>query len=108
MSKQEDERLYNQLYTSILHHSKSFTVMTDFEFMALSEQDRIRLLSTADYIAKSEEVPAMLFLVEQFFVEVFCDIDGNLLTAITYSSSAILPDQYLDWVNLDEIADRFK
>jgi hypothetical protein len=82
--------------------------MTDFEFIALPEQDRIRLLSTAYYIATSEEVPAMLFLVDQFFVEVFCDIDGKLLTTITYSSSAILPDQYLDLVNLDEIANRLK
>lgn len=49
--------------------------MTDFEFITLPEQDRIRLLSTAYYIATNEEVPAMLFLVDQFFVEVFCDID---------------------------------
>jgi hypothetical protein len=82
--------------------------MTDFEFIALPEQDRIKLLSTAYYIATSEEETAILFLVDQFFVEVFCDLDGNLITTITYSSSSILPDQYLDLVNLDEISNRLK
>ncbi len=82
--------------------------MTDFEFIALPEQARIEILSTAYYIATSEEVPAMLFLLDQFFVKVFCDLDGNRLTTITYSSSSILPDQYLNLVNLDEIANRLK
>lgn len=80
--------------------------MTDFEFTALPERTRIMVLSTAYYIATSDEVPAMLFLVDDFFVEVICYVEGNLLTTITYSSSAILPEYYLDLINVDELINR--
>jgi hypothetical protein len=100
--------LYKNLFPNSLLYHKFFRSMTDFEFTALAEQDKIRVLSHAYYLATSEEAPAMLFLVDHFFVEVICDIDGNLLTTITYSSSSILPDQYLDLVNLSEISNRLR
>jgi len=80
--------------------------MTDVEFTSLSEQDRIRVLSTACYITLSEELSAMLFLVDDFFVEVFYNIYGNVLTTITYSSATLLPECYLDQIALTDLQNR--
>ena len=77
--------------------------MTDYEFSALSEEGKVEVLSTSIFIAISKDAIAILFLVENFFVEAFYDVDQNLLMTITYSSSLILPMRYLDLIVLDDL-----
>lgn len=77
--------------------------MTDYEFTALSDQDKVEVLSTSVFIAISEEIFAILFLVDNFFVEAFYDIDQHLLMTTTYSSSGILPDRYFNLIILDDL-----
>jgi hypothetical protein len=77
--------------------------MTDFEFTALSEQDKVEVLSTSVFIALNNDVFAILFLVDEFFVEAFYDINQNLLATTTFSSSSILPKKYLDMIVLDDL-----
>jgi len=77
--------------------------MTDFEFTALSEEDKVEILSTSVFIALNNDVFAILFLVDGFFVEAFYDINQSLLTTITFSSTAILPKKYLDMIILDDL-----
>lgn len=79
--------------------------MTDLEFTVLSQQEKIEILSTAFFVASNEQIPTMLFLVEDFFVEALYDLRGNVLTTITYSSSAILPDSFLDLISLSDLKD---
>lgn len=77
--------------------------MTDFEFIALSEQDKIDVLSTSICITLNHDVFTRLFLVDAFFVEAFYDINHTLLTTITFSSTVILPKMYLDMIVLDDL-----
>jgi len=77
--------------------------MTDFEFTALSEYDKVEVLSTSVFIAMNHDVLAILFLVDEFFVEAFYDINENLLDTTTFSSSVILPKRYLDMIFLDDL-----
>jgi hypothetical protein len=77
--------------------------MTDFEFTALSRQDKVEVLSTSDFIALNNHVFAILFLVDDFFVEACYDIHLNLLATTTFSSSTVLPKTYLDMIVLDDL-----
>jgi hypothetical protein len=79
--------------------------MTDLEFTVLSQQEKIEVLSTAFFIASNQQIPTLLFLVEDFFVEALYDLRGNVLTTITYSSSAILPESFLDLITLSDLED---
>ncbi|MGN7203797.1 hypothetical protein ACTHQF_05940 [Pedobacter sp. SAFR-022] len=79
--------------------------MTDLEFTVLSQNEKIRVLSTASFIATNDQIPTLLFLVEDFFVEAFYDVRGNVLSTITYSSSAILPEVFLDLIALNDLRD---
>ena len=79
--------------------------MTDLEFTVLSQQEKIEVLSTAFFIASNQQIPTLLFLVEDFFVEALYDLRGNVLTTITYSSSAILPESFLDLISLSDLED---
>jgi len=79
--------------------------MTDLEFTVLSQQEKIEVLSTAFFIASNQQIPTLLFLVEDFFVEALYDLRGNVLTTITYSSSAILPESFLDLITLTDLED---
>ena len=79
--------------------------MTDLEFTVLSQQEKIEVLSTAFFITSNQQIPTLLFLVEDFFVEALYDLRGNVLTTITYSSSAILPESFLDLITLSDLED---
>lgn len=79
--------------------------MTDIQFTALSQQEKIKVLSRAFFIALNDQIPTMLFLVEDFFVEALYDFRGNVLTTITYSSSAIVPEVFLDLIALNDLRD---
>lgn len=77
--------------------------MSDFEFTALSDQDKVEVLSTSVFITMNNDVYSALYLVDEFFVEAFYDINKDLLKTTTFSSSAILPKMYLDMIVLNDL-----